>query len=72
MEQKSGKSKWQQLWHFSESCTEHPTRNFITCKDVPPTANFACTAKACTLGQLKQSCRNKSNGPGAQEIGREP
>ena len=34
-------------------------------------ANFSCTAKACTLGQLKQSC-GQANGPGAQEIGREP
>lgn len=35
-------------------------------------ANFACTAKACTLGQLRRQSSGRANGPGAQEIGREP
>ena len=40
MEQKRGKLKWQQLWHFSESCVSYPTRNFVTRKDVPPSSEL--------------------------------
>ena len=40
LEQKTGKFKWQQLWHFSESCEDYPTRNFVVRKDTPPSSEL--------------------------------